>query len=88
MGFKKGLRAKWAPYPICHLNAYFVYNFWNLGPNGYLNFGFRYLDGPKRNIKWGSTKLIDEGFEYKYDANKILGDNIKSARKMGDLPCL
>ena len=53
-----------------------------------LNFGFRYLDGPKRNIKWGSTKLIDEGFEYKYDANMILDDNIKCARKMGDLPCL
>lgn len=60
-------------------------NFWNGGLTGYLNFGFRYLDGPKRNIKWGSTKLIDEGFEYKYDTKMILDDTIKYGKRMGDL---
>ncbi|XP_034709610.1 anthocyanidin reductase ((2S)-flavan-3-ol-forming)-like [Vitis riparia] len=44
-----------------------------------------YLNGPKRKIKWGSTKLIEEGFEYKYDTSMILDDSIKCGRKMGDL---
>ncbi|KAK7258528.1 hypothetical protein RIF29_24108 [Crotalaria pallida] len=42
-------------------------------------------DGLKREIKWASTKLCDKGFEYKYDAKKILDNTIKCARRMGDL---
>ncbi|KAK2650344.1 hypothetical protein Ddye_017833 [Dipteronia dyeriana] len=44
-----------------------------------------YLDGPKREIKWGVTKLVEKGFEYKYDKNMILDDCIKCARRHGDL---
>ncbi|KAH7578035.1 hypothetical protein JRO89_XS01G0331500 [Xanthoceras sorbifolium] len=45
-----------------------------------------YLNGPKREIKWGNTKLIKKGFEYKYDTKMILDDCINCARKNGDLP--
>ncbi|KAL2345892.1 hypothetical protein Fmac_007177 [Flemingia macrophylla] len=45
----------------------------------------KYEDGPKRDIKWTSTKLCDKGFVYKYDAKMILDDCIKSARRMGVL---
>ncbi|KAF7844420.1 putative anthocyanidin reductase isoform X1 [Senna tora] len=45
----------------------------------------KYLDGPKRDIKWASTKLADKGFAYKYDMKMILDDCIKCARRMGDL---
>ncbi|KAH7578034.1 hypothetical protein JRO89_XS01G0331400 [Xanthoceras sorbifolium] len=44
-----------------------------------------YLDGPKREIKWGTTKLVEKGFEYKYDKKMILDDCIKCARRHGDL---
>ncbi|KAJ7962539.1 Anthocyanidin reductase-like [Quillaja saponaria] len=44
-----------------------------------------YLDGPKREIKWASTKLIDKGFVYRYDTKMILDDCVKYARKMGYL---
>ncbi|TXG63003.1 hypothetical protein EZV62_009997 [Acer yangbiense] len=44
-----------------------------------------YLDGPKREIKWGVTKLVEKGFEYKYDKKMILDDCIKCARGHGDL---
>ncbi|XP_058738791.1 anthocyanidin reductase ((2S)-flavan-3-ol-forming)-like isoform X2 [Vicia villosa] len=44
-----------------------------------------YADGPKKDMKWGSTKLCDKGFVYKYDARMILDDCIKCARRMGDL---
>ncbi|KAK1561018.1 hypothetical protein Q3G72_033519 [Acer saccharum] len=44
-----------------------------------------YLDGPKREIKWGVTKLVEKGFEYKYDKKMILDDCIKCARRHGDL---
>ncbi|KAL2345893.1 hypothetical protein Fmac_007178 [Flemingia macrophylla] len=44
-----------------------------------------YENGPKRDIKWVSTKLCDKGFVYKYDANMILDDCVKSARRMGVL---
>ncbi|XP_058760206.1 putative anthocyanidin reductase [Vicia villosa] len=45
----------------------------------------KYLEGPNREIKWASTKLIDEGFVYKYDLKMILDDNIECARRIGDL---
>ncbi|KAL5096681.1 hypothetical protein RYX36_001008 [Vicia faba] len=45
----------------------------------------KYLEGPNREIKWASTKLIDEGFVFKHDLRMILDDSIKYARRIGDL---
>ena len=46
----------------------------------------RYLEGrSRRDIKWASTKLKDEGFEYKYDMKAILDDCVSCATRMGDL---
>ncbi|OMO64317.1 NAD-dependent epimerase/dehydratase [Corchorus capsularis] len=42
-----------------------------------------YLDGPERDIKWGSTRLTEKGFEYKYDLKMIIDDSIKGARRTG-----
>ncbi|CAJ1961268.1 unnamed protein product [Sphenostylis stenocarpa] len=42
-------------------------------------------DGPKKDIKWTSTKLCDKGFVFKYDAKMILDCCIKCARRMGEL---
>ncbi|OVA06402.1 3-beta hydroxysteroid dehydrogenase/isomerase [Macleaya cordata] len=39
----------------------------------------------ERTVTWGSTKLNDMGFVYKYDIKKILDDSIEYARKFGDL---
>lgn len=44
-----------------------------------------YLEGPKREIKWGSTKLEDSGFSYKHDTKTILDDCIESARISGNI---
>ncbi|KAJ0053778.1 hypothetical protein Pint_00563 [Pistacia integerrima] len=38
-----------------------------------------YLDGPKREIKWGGTKLIEKGFEYKYDT-KMIASSVREER--------
>ncbi|XP_049391310.1 putative anthocyanidin reductase isoform X1 [Solanum stenotomum] len=43
----------------------------------------KYLDDPKREVKWGSNKLMEKGFVYKYEMKKILDDNIRSAREIG-----
>lgn len=45
----------------------------------------KYLEGPNRAIKLASTKLIDNGFVYKYNLKKILDDSIRCARRTGDL---
>lgn len=45
----------------------------------------RYLDEPENEVKWGSNKLMEKGFVYKYDMKKILDDNIRSARELGVL---
>ncbi|XP_054782175.1 putative anthocyanidin reductase [Prosopis cineraria] len=45
----------------------------------------KYLEGPRRDIKWGSTKLADEGFACKYDTKAILDDCVRCARRVGDL---
>ncbi|KAM3338442.1 putative anthocyanidin reductase [Capsicum galapagoense] len=45
----------------------------------------KYLDDPKREVKWGSNKLMEKGFVYKYEMNKILDDNIRSAMELGVL---
>ncbi|KAI4328889.1 hypothetical protein L6164_021209 [Bauhinia variegata] len=44
-----------------------------------------YVQGPKREIDYGSTKLTDKGFVYKYDTKKILDGCIGCARRTGDL---
>ncbi|XVF22406.1 hypothetical protein REPUB_Repub12eG0169700 [Reevesia pubescens] len=44
-----------------------------------------YLDGPKTDIKWGSTRLIEKGFEYKCDLKMIIDDSIRCGRRTGDL---
>ncbi|KAJ7962538.1 Anthocyanidin reductase-like [Quillaja saponaria] len=59
--------------------TYYLQNYPQLRPKQ------EYLDGPKREIKWASTKLIDKGFVYKYDINMILDDSITCARRMGDI---
>lgn len=38
----------------------------------------------KREIYWGSTKLRDMGFEYKYDTKMILDESLKCAKKMNE----
>ncbi|RDX77049.1 Anthocyanidin reductase ((2S)-flavan-3-ol-forming), partial [Mucuna pruriens] len=48
------------------------------------NLNKKYLEGPKRDIKWASTKLTDKGFVYKYDLNMILDDSIRCATRIGD----
>ncbi|KAG5609329.1 hypothetical protein H5410_020610 [Solanum commersonii] len=45
----------------------------------------KYLDDPKTEVKWGSNKLMEKGFVYKYGMKKILDDNIRSARELGVL---
>lgn len=45
----------------------------------------KYLNGPKRDIKWGSTRLVEKGFEYKCDLKMIIDDSIRCARIRGDL---
>lgn len=42
----------------------------------------RYLDDPKREVKWGSKTLMDEGFVYKNDMKNILDDNISRAKEI------
>lgn len=61
---------------------------WKIG----LICGCRYLDDDDQEksnrelIKWGSSKLEDKGFVYKYDTDMILDGSITFARTMGDLP--
>nr|DAD36317.1 TPA_asm: hypothetical protein HUJ06_006958 [Nelumbo nucifera] len=45
-----------------------------------------FMEGPERGgIRFGSTKLIDIGFEYKYDTRKILEESLQCGRRMGIL---
>ncbi|KAL3038298.1 hypothetical protein AAZX31_01G124100, partial [Glycine max] len=46
-----------------------------------LHLNHKYLEGPKRDIKWVSTKLTNNGFVYKYDLKMILDDCIICARR-------
>ncbi|KAK4364169.1 hypothetical protein RND71_015527 [Anisodus tanguticus] len=39
------------------------------------------LNDPKREIKWGSKKLVENGFMYKYGTKEILDDSVSCARK-------
>ncbi|KAJ9539305.1 hypothetical protein OSB04_032038 [Centaurea solstitialis] len=44
-----------------------------------------YLEGPTREINWGSTKLEDKGFSYKYDIKTILDDCIEYAKRFDNI---
>ncbi|XP_057527539.1 putative anthocyanidin reductase [Amaranthus tricolor] len=45
-----------------------------------------HMDGPTNsNIKWASTKLIDEGFNYNHDMKSILDDSLKNVRRFNGL---
>ncbi|KVH89052.1 NAD-dependent epimerase/dehydratase [Cynara cardunculus var. scolymus] len=46
---------------------------------------FRYTEGPKREIKWGSTKLRDKGFSYKHDTKTTLDDCIECAMRSDNI---
>ncbi|XP_058092701.1 putative anthocyanidin reductase [Magnolia sinica] len=45
----------------------------------------QFLEGPEKGIGCGTTKLIDLGFEYKHDMERILDDSVECARKIGVL---
>ncbi|KAK9040665.1 hypothetical protein V6N11_015806 [Hibiscus sabdariffa] len=44
-----------------------------------------FVEKLERKIVWGSTKLKEAGFEYKYDVKTILEDSINSALNLGEL---
>ncbi|PON42237.1 NAD(P)-binding domain containing protein [Parasponia andersonii] len=44
-----------------------------------------YLEGPTRKIEFNSSKLIEKGFMYKYDAKMILDDCINCGKRLDDL---
>ncbi|XP_047951349.1 noscapine synthase SDR1-like [Salvia hispanica] len=44
-----------------------------------------FVEDTKRETKWGSRKLQDLGFQYKYDADKIIYDSIVCAKRLGNI---
>lgn len=44
--------------------------------------GFRFVEDPGTEIAWGSAKLKDIGFQYKFDAEMILDESEKCAKKL------
>ncbi|KAK8702444.1 hypothetical protein V6N13_020799 [Hibiscus sabdariffa] len=44
-----------------------------------------FVEKLERKIVWGSTKLNEAGFEYKYDVKTILEDSINLGHKLGEL---
>ncbi|GKU96703.1 hypothetical protein SLEP1_g9910 [Rubroshorea leprosula] len=44
-----------------------------------------YLEGTKREVQWGSTRLMEKGFEYRCDTKMILDDCVRCARRTGYL---
>ncbi|KAJ9539204.1 hypothetical protein OSB04_031937 [Centaurea solstitialis] len=68
-------------YPHLHLNQEFI---WTLALSRVSCFR-RYLEGPTREIKWGSTKLEDKGFSYKHNIKTILDDCIEYAKRFGNI---
>ncbi|GMH23841.1 hypothetical protein Nepgr_025684 [Nepenthes gracilis] len=42
-----------------------------------------YLNGPRRSVRWGSSKLNEKGFEYKYDTKTILDDSLYCGQRLG-----
>lgn len=65
--------------PIAEIAKYYHENY----PK--FNVKKEYLEGPNREIEWGSTKLQEKGFVYKYDTKMILDDCINLARNLGVL---
>ncbi|MCD9643160.1 hypothetical protein HAX54_030379 [Datura stramonium] len=61
--------------------CYTPLNFSNSYSQQWLRVSLMYLNEPKREIKWGSRKLIEKGFVYKYGMKEILDDCIICARK-------
>ncbi|KAE8697269.1 Detected protein of confused Function [Hibiscus syriacus] len=46
---------------------------------------FEFVEKLEREIVWGSTKLKEAGFEYKYDVKTILEESINLGHKFGEL---
>ncbi|KAG8391925.1 hypothetical protein BUALT_Bualt01G0237600 [Buddleja alternifolia] len=44
-----------------------------------------FIEDTKRETRWGSRKLEDLGFQYKFDAEKIIEDSLLCAKRIGDL---
>ncbi|GKU96701.1 hypothetical protein SLEP1_g9908 [Rubroshorea leprosula] len=44
-----------------------------------------YLEGTKREVQWGSTRLMEKGYEYRCDTRMILDDCVRCARRTGYL---
>ncbi|CAL5360181.1 unnamed protein product [Camellia sinensis] len=44
------------------------------------------MGGPKRGSSCDSMKLMEMGFQYKYDMKKILDDSVDSGFRLGALP--
>ncbi|KAK4483520.1 hypothetical protein RD792_010717 [Penstemon davidsonii] len=51
-------------------------------PNISISEGF--IEDTKRETRWGSRKLEEIGFEYKYDAEKIIEDSLLCAKRLGN----
>ncbi|KAL8499726.1 hypothetical protein ACS0TY_019624 [Phlomoides rotata] len=50
-----------------------------------INIPKEFIEDTKRETKWGSTKLEDMGFNYKFDAEKIIDDSIICAKRLGSI---
>ncbi|KAI6702581.1 hypothetical protein NL676_011717 [Syzygium grande] len=46
-----------------------------------------FIEDTGREIVWGSSKLEETGFKYKYDLKTILEDSINCARMAGEINC-
>lgn len=45
----------------------------------------RWIEDTERETKWGSRKMEDMGFHYKFDADKIIYDSIVCAKRLGSI---
>lgn len=43
-----------------------------------------FVEDSGTEIVWGSTKLKDIGFEYKFDSKVILDDSVKCAKRLNE----
>lgn len=43
-----------------------------------------FIEDSKREIKWGSSKLEEAGFEYKYNTQQILSDSLQCFRRISN----
>ncbi|KAH7519500.1 hypothetical protein FEM48_Zijuj08G0043100 [Ziziphus jujuba var. spinosa] len=49
-----------------------------------INIGEEFVEDSGTEIVWGSTKLKDIGFEYKFDSKVILDDSVKCAKRLNE----